>query len=87
MRGVLLRELERPSDAIVALQSARESGCDADDLLLHLADSQLALGEVLKARATITEASAECGEEQRMALAELQRRVDAHLPNATPVWR
>lgn len=87
LRGVLLRELERPSDAIAALQSARENGCQANDLLFHLADAQLALGEVLKARATLTEASVDCAPELQVALAELQQRVDARLPAANPVWR
>lgn len=83
LRGVLLRELDRPADAMLALQAARESGCQAEDLLLQLADAQLAAGEVLLARATLTEAESQCGPELQVALASLRTDVDARLPAAT----
>ena len=83
LRGVLLRELDRPSDAMVALQAAREAGCQAEDLLLQLAESQLAVGEVLKARATLIEAEPNCSPELRVALLALQDDVNARLPDTT----
>jgi Flp pilus assembly protein TadD len=87
LRGVLLRELDRPSDAVVALQSARKSGCEANDLYLQLAEAQLATGEVLNARATLAEAGKHCGPELRVALSALQEDVDARLPGTAGILR
>lgn len=87
LRGLLLRELERPTDAVVALQAARESGCEQGDLLFQLAECQLNAGQILQARATLADASQSCPENLRLALTELQQRVDEKLSVTDPVWR
>lgn len=77
LRGVLLSELQRPNDAIEALRLAREHGCNADDLLLHLADAQLASGAHLQARATLADAESEIPEQYRLALNDLKSKAQA----------
>lgn len=76
LRGVLLRELQRPTDAIVALQSAKRSGCDAEDLLLHLAECQVAAGQVLQAHATLAEAQEKCPQDLQDAVAQIRSGLD-----------
>ena len=45
LRGLLLRDLERPDDAVAAFTLARDNGCTANDLVLRLADAQFAAEE------------------------------------------
>ena len=81
LRGLLLRDLDRPADAVTAFASARANGCVAPDLLFHLADSQLAAGDWLQAQVTLAEAvNEQNGEEIRIALTELQHRLNAASP-------
>lgn len=97
LRGVLMRDLDRPSDAVAALQAARANGCEVPDLLLQLADAQLAAGDHLQARATAemaTEKIASVGltAEYEVALRDLRQRVETLgadlVPNeAAPMWR
>ena len=88
LRGLLLGELNRPSDAVSAFASAKESGCSAPDLLFHLANAQLTAGERLSARATLADANQmEHAAEVKVALAELEKQLELTSPTETPVWR
>ena len=82
-----MRDLERPADAVAALVSARKSGCEAPGLLFHLADAQLAAGEIHGARATLSDARVSAGPEFEVALKELHHRIDAEQPPSEAVWR
>lgn len=77
LRGVLLRELDRPGDAIVALRQAQQGGCEHGDLLFHLAEAQVDGGELLQARSTIAEAEKLVGAGYEVAIRELRQRLDA----------
>ena len=87
LRGLLLRDLQRPGDAVLAFLAARESGCTSPDLLLCLADAQLSAGEIPRARDTLIEAAAQSGPEDAAVLAELRRRVDVTESAETSMWR
>ena len=88
LRGLLLGELNRPSDAALAFASAKERGCTAPDLLFHLANAQLTAGERLAARATLADANQmEHAPEVRVALAELGKQLELSQSTETPTWR
>jgi len=81
LRGQLLRDLDRPADAIAAMRDATDAGYQNVDLLFSLAEMQIDVGELLQARATIKDAMAMMGPgQQHPKLAELQRRVDSETP-------
>lgn len=84
LRGVIMRQLGRSIDAIASLRTARENGCDADDLLVHLAESQFQAGEQLQARATLADAEKiPAGPEHRVAVSDLRRRIENYEINGT----
>lgn len=85
LRGLLLRDLDRPADAIVALRDARAAGYQNTALLFALADLQINVGEMLQARATVKDASAMVGAEHHPKLAELKQRLDTQAPSR--LWR
>ena len=76
LRGVIMQQLGRPIDAIASLRLAKENGCDAHDLLLHLAESRFQAGEQLQARATLADAELSAGGEYQVAVNELRRRIE-----------
>jgi len=76
LRGVIMRQLGRPIDAIASLRVAQEHGCDANDLLLHLAESQFQAGEQLQARATLADAEISAGPNYQVAVNQLRRRIE-----------
>ena len=82
LSGVLLSELQRPADAVTALQNAKDCGCEHPDLLVQLAQAQVRAGELLMARATIAEAEQQCGPDLQVSLSELRQQVDERL-----AWR
>ncbi len=85
LRGQLLRDLQRPADAILALRDARAAGYQDTDLLFSLAEMQIEEGELLQARATLNDAHAIVQPKDQSRLAELQQHVEAQSPNA--LWR
>lgn len=87
LRGLLMRDLDRPSDAAMALAVAQQSGCEIPDLLIHLADAQLAAGDLRAAQVTLEDASVSSRPEFQVALSELQDRITAELPNHGPILR
>ena len=76
LRGIIMRQLDRPIDAIASLRLAKEHGCDANDLLLHVAESQYQAGEQLQARATLADAEPTFDPENRLAANELRSRIE-----------
>ena len=86
LRGLVLRELSRPQDAAVALARAREGGLTSPELLFHLADAQLAAGDVSQARLSAEEALAMSESVDQVAFQELLQRIDVvqreTLPNS-----
>lgn len=88
LRGVALRDLNRPADAANELAAALESGCANEDLLLHLADAQLAAGQVKEAQQTAAKLSASRLPKFELALQELQGRIAEKLADEpAPLWR
>ena len=85
LRGQLLRELDRPDDAIVAFRDAKDAGYKNMEVYFALTELQIDGGQLLQARATIKDATAIMGAEQHPKLAELQQRVDAQTPGQ--FWR
>ena len=56
LRGLALRELDRPQDATRALVDARDQGFSHPEFYFQLADAQFAAGELRQARATASKA-------------------------------
>jgi len=88
LRGIVLRDLNRPADAVNELASALENGCANDDLLLHLADAQLAAGNVEDAQRTAAKLTSNGTPKFELALQELRGRIAKKLADEpAPLWR
>lgn len=86
LKGVLMRELERPLDAANALEMARNNGCQQPDLPFHLAEAQLAAGEYLLAEETLAQIG-DIPPNYEVALSDLRQRIAAERPAIGSKWR
>ncbi len=76
LRGLVLRELDRPRDAATALAKARDDGHSGPELLFQLAEAQFAAGNLAQARSTAEEALARDMPLQHPSVESLLRRID-----------
>jgi len=76
LRGLVLRELDRPRDAATALAKARDDGHSGPELLFQLADAHFAAGNLVQARSTAEEALAYSMPLQQPSVETLLQRID-----------
>lgn len=88
LRGLVLRDLRRPDDAVAAFLQARDGGNASPELVFHLAEAQLAAGHPTEAEETLRLVAGEVPEgELSLALRELRARISTSRITTQQSWR